>query len=395
MPHDSGTVSRNDEVGTITRKWIELHLIQPDKGTQIREGGTDSKVVRRYADLVMAAWSEAEVLAGEGGNPMDYFKSPFPDIIVFSDGGKLFWPGDGHHRYGAFKEANVNVINAEVRNGNLRDAQLHALGANDDHGLHRSDGTRKRAVLAMLADPEWKEWHPNKIAEVCKVSRQYVYRVKSEISVNSLQVKSNGTASPTKPPKTNLAALHAQEKATTNGHGDHVGIIAGDGTMMLRKDHPDLDDDDIFNEPDEPAAPAVAEDDLDDPAWLKTLPLFGRLSGDALAIFTGDALAWRTLKQAGVTGSLKHHVDKAIKFAEQRSPTRGPLLELARKASRVAHPKEWEVCAPCQGSRMFWLGKKDQGHLEPGTVAANESNQLKLRATLVKCDKCEGGYAIK
>ena len=41
----------------------------------------------------------------------------------------------------------------EVRTGSLRDAILHAVGANATHGLRRSNADKRRAVAILLEDP--------------------------------------------------------------------------------------------------------------------------------------------------------------------------------------------------------------------------------------------------
>jgi hypothetical protein len=40
--------------------------------------------------------------------------------------------------------------------GKLRDAVLHAIGANASHGLRRSNSEKRKAVHAMLNDEEWR-----------------------------------------------------------------------------------------------------------------------------------------------------------------------------------------------------------------------------------------------
>jgi len=77
---------------------------------------------------------KAEVIA-------DYTKAMkqgdiFPPIIVFKDGDD-YWLADGFYRVYAALAAGQTEIEAEVRDGNRRDALLFAVGANSKHGLRR------------------------------------------------------------------------------------------------------------------------------------------------------------------------------------------------------------------------------------------------------------------
>lgn len=47
----------------------------------------------------------------------------------------------------------------------MRDAILYSCGANDRHGLRRTNEDKRRAVKKSLEDPEWSGWSSNKIAE--------------------------------------------------------------------------------------------------------------------------------------------------------------------------------------------------------------------------------------
>lgn len=107
----------------------------------------------------------------------------FPPVTVYHDGSD-YWLADGFHRYFAHKRAAKSEIAADVRTGTLRDATLHSVGANDKHGLRRTNEDKRRAVMILLNDVEWSEWSDSEIARRCGVSHQTVARIK-----NSLQVE--------------------------------------------------------------------------------------------------------------------------------------------------------------------------------------------------------------
>jgi DNA-binding Lrp family transcriptional regulator len=88
----------------------------------------------------------------------------FPPIVVFFDGEK-YWLGDGFHRIYAAEAAGLDKVLADVREGKRRDALLHSVSANAEHGHRRTNEDKRRAVDIMLTDPQWARWSDAKIAE--------------------------------------------------------------------------------------------------------------------------------------------------------------------------------------------------------------------------------------
>lgn len=97
----------------------------------------------------------------------------FPPIVVYSDGKKYFL-ADGSHRLIAADLNGAADIEAEVVAGSLRDAILHAVGANATHGYQRTKADKRRAVEILLADAEWAAWSNRAIARRCNVSADLV-----------------------------------------------------------------------------------------------------------------------------------------------------------------------------------------------------------------------------
>lgn len=138
---------------------INLSEIKIDGGTQSRVA-IDQQVVADYAEAYKVGIR-------------------FPDISLFFDG-STYWLVDGFHRYHAAKAAGKTSISAEKRDGTQREAVLYACGANSDHGLRRSNEDKRKAVLTLLADDEWKAWSNVKISEACAVSASLVDRIRHE-----------------------------------------------------------------------------------------------------------------------------------------------------------------------------------------------------------------------
>ena len=87
----------------------------------------------------------------------------FPPLVVFHDG-TAYWVADGFHRGSAYRESGATKCPCDVRQGTKRDAILYAVGANTGHGLRRRNEDKKRAVMTLLNDSEWRQWSDREIA---------------------------------------------------------------------------------------------------------------------------------------------------------------------------------------------------------------------------------------
>jgi ParB-like chromosome segregation protein Spo0J len=112
----------------------------------------------------------------------------FPPMTVFFDGIEHYLV-DGYHRYFACKKAGIEDFEVKVINGTLRDAVLYATGVNDDHGLRRTNGDKRKAVMTLFNDLEWAEWSDGAIARKCKVSTTFVGRVRKSLELERTEKK--------------------------------------------------------------------------------------------------------------------------------------------------------------------------------------------------------------
>jgi len=111
-----------------------------------------------------------------------------PAVVVFHDGAS-YHLADGWHRYFAHKKAGLALIEADIIEGTKRDAILFSVGANNTHGLRRTNEDKRKAVQTLLDDMEWCEWSDREIAKACRVSFMTVSRMRSAQGIEISEVK--------------------------------------------------------------------------------------------------------------------------------------------------------------------------------------------------------------
>lgn len=144
---------------------LDIDDIVRDGATQPRER-MDEGVVSDYADAL------------KGG-------ASFPPVTVYLDRAGLYHLADGFHRVAAHRREGRGAISAEVIEGERRDAVLHSVGANAEHGLRRTNADKKRAVCTLLRDDEWRMWSDAEIARRTRVSDKTVARHRAELVASS------------------------------------------------------------------------------------------------------------------------------------------------------------------------------------------------------------------
>lgn len=107
----------------------------------------------------------------------------FPAVVVFHDG-TVHWVADGFHRTRAALKVKAKTIPCEVHYGTRRDAMLYAAGCNVRHGVRRTNKDKRRAVIALLSDREWRQWNSAEIARRCAVSGKLVDLIRETMGDN-------------------------------------------------------------------------------------------------------------------------------------------------------------------------------------------------------------------
>ena len=159
------TDNMQDLINSRKTKSIKLTNINLNKSTQARIK-INSEIVSEYAELIKNG-------------------THFPPIIVFEDITGKKHIADGWHRFKATKSAKIPEIECEIKQGSLRDAILFSLSANSTNGLRRTNEDKRKAVLTLLNDDEWKNYSTRQIGELAGVSNATVSRIKNETGTST------------------------------------------------------------------------------------------------------------------------------------------------------------------------------------------------------------------
>jgi hypothetical protein len=147
-----------------TEKGVEVNItaIELDASIQCR-AVIDTGTVAEYAERMEAGDS-------------------FPPVVLFGTV-KRCWIGDGWHRVMAARQLGRTEIEADLREGDRRDALKYALGANAANGLRRTNADKRRCVEIALA--EFGNLSSRAIAGLCGVSDKTVEASRKEHCGNS------------------------------------------------------------------------------------------------------------------------------------------------------------------------------------------------------------------
>jgi uncharacterized ParB-like nuclease family protein len=170
-------------------KYLPVEKIETE-GLQIRTK-VDSDAVVEYADAMAAG-------------------KKFPPLLTVFDG-RAYYLADGFHRLQAAQRLRVAKIACEVRDGSRADARLAACGANQEHGLRRTNEDKRRAVRVVLElQPEWSN---RMVAEHVGVSHPFVAEVRQVVTVTSSSVRNPRQLEDFGPPPTTPRRIGADGKS--------------------------------------------------------------------------------------------------------------------------------------------------------------------------------------
>jgi hypothetical protein len=109
----------------------------------------------------------------------------FKDKIEVYFDGTVYWLADGFHRAAAYEKKGWVKVKALVRQGTHRDAMIHAVGANDAHGLPRSRKDIQRAISLLLDDEQYARLSNRTLAKIVHCSDKTVGAVRENLGLGS------------------------------------------------------------------------------------------------------------------------------------------------------------------------------------------------------------------
>lgn len=112
----------------------------------------------------------------------------FPPLLIYFDG-THYWLVDGYHRYHAHKKAGKAGVTCEVVNDTFTNAILKAASVNTKHGMRRTYADKRKAVMTLLDDFEWKDWSNAEIARHCGVSPTFVANLRDSGGPDEVKYK--------------------------------------------------------------------------------------------------------------------------------------------------------------------------------------------------------------
>jgi hypothetical protein len=194
------------------------------------DGGTQPRVIMN--SLVILEYAEA---MSDG--------AAFPPVVAFFDGAD-YWLADGFHRLNAARQAQLETINADVRQGTREDAEWYSFAANKDNGLHRSNEDKQNAIKRALQHPKGVELSDREIArhvgvdhktvvtcrvnlsgEIPQIDARVVVRNGSSYVMNTAPIGGGNAWQANNPPMRDAAFEYIpfvpEEETPTNGNGDH------------------------------------------------------------------------------------------------------------------------------------------------------------------------------
>lgn len=278
-----------------TTKEIAIAQIARDPALQQRSGRMDEEYATELCDIVREAQEEGDGIV-----------HPLPPVKVVWDG-EVFWLWDGYHTVHAYEANNLPAIIADIYIGDYDGAVILSYGANPGHGLRRTRADKKKAVIAALGNPHLSDATHMEIAEVCGVSREFVWRVNKELDEQ--------------PPLPSVKPNSSPAES-----GNEMGFTEDDVTSEL----------------------SAAEEENSEAAWVNKIPAlafinlhYGEVPEEALEM----ARTWRALGSTGLWNEIKRK-----RSAVKSIAISNPILDAFFRLHDVQTPDKWGVCPECRGS---------------------------------------------
>lgn len=110
-------------------------------------------------------------------------KEHLPPVLLYQVPARGLVLVDGYHRVGAFAQAGLAWVPAEIRDGTWEQALDAALLANSRHGVRRTPADKRRAVMAALGMAKYADASDRAVAKATATSGPFVAVVRAELAL--------------------------------------------------------------------------------------------------------------------------------------------------------------------------------------------------------------------
>jgi hypothetical protein len=167
--------------GAVAFERIRLDNIEATAATQVRVR-LDRGMIDQYTE---------DLQNGANFPALDIFREENTERNVLAD---------GFHRHRAFVNCEREDVGCFIYPGGMREALIHALGSNSEHGFRRTNADKRHAVEMACKDPELSQLSQNEIADICRVHRNTVRRIQNDLLSQDSSNGNNATkVQPTDP----------------------------------------------------------------------------------------------------------------------------------------------------------------------------------------------------
>lgn len=296
-----------------------------------RDGGTQSRAeipgdrVKLYAALM------------SDGNPL---RPP----TVFYDG-ENYWLADGFIRTTAALSIGMVEMEVDVQQGTQREAQLFSFGANSKHGTPPTQADVRRAILAMLNDPEWSKWSDREIARRVGCHQGTVGKYREEaICLNPTDsrrlAERNGTVYEVKTAK--IGKTPRPERPRPNDTAPSSEISAEPPATAIQ--------------PTMKLAVTVIPKDQTTGQFIVKSGMDGQLADAALSRYEAEVSFYREIQPDII--KLKARIESAFsRYGAASAGELGPFAEAASAFLRAAAPDKWLPCMACRDDALMSTGQ--------------------------------------
>ncbi len=257
----------------------------------------------------------------------------FPPVAAFFDADGRAWLADGFHRVAAARRLGRPSIAATLRPGGRREALLFGLAANAAHdrsGRRRTSADLRKAVLTLLADPEWAGWSNRRIARHLGVGHTLVNQVRQQLEGAGGRPEAALRPPPRRAPGLAAGSREPRPEASIDPSGptpEEVGAASP------------------------PAAPVVVRDDeKSDEQYLAELPLLPKLRGQARENYQMAALLYRRARALPTMAQTLKDLSALVKKGQSGWDT--PEAVAIRSFVERPGPMQWKLCLGCDGTTL-------------------------------------------